>query len=497
MKRFFRSFRQLRWKLTLSYTVTSVVGFFLVITVIIGGVFLLIGLHPSDAILGSLQAQASQATPYLATASTDPEPLAVWLHITAMNDATQQGPFDLQPIFLVATDSQGKILASAGSQPLTPGTSLQAQLTPQSRVSLGAVLGDTRGHTNGFSQDADDTLVAMVPLMSKSGQVQGALVMKAHQPLRQLLLTYFFDVVLLGGTAALTLAAIVGLIFGSLIARGLTRRLQKLSAAANTWSRGDFSAQAVDPSQDELGQMARQFNQMAGQLQNLVEARQQLATLEERNRLARDLHDSVKQQIFAVALQIASTRLVLKRDIGAADQRLKKMEEQVQQIQQELTSLIRELRPVALESKGLEGALRELLLQWSQQHDIVAHLRVEGAPVLPLVIEEAMFRVTQEALSNIARHSKATQVQFILSRNDEIVELTIQDNGQGFDLAHLERRGIGLFSMQERMKALGGDARVESTPGQGTRVVVQYTHPSKKATGIEPAQSVQPEGVQP
>src|SRR5439155_12671858 len=100
---------------------------------------------------------------------------------------------------------------------------------------------------------------------------------------------------------------------------------------------------------------------------------------EERNRLARDLHDSVKQQVFAVSMQIGATKVLLKRDVDAAEVRLNEAEKLVRQAQQELTSLIRELRPVALEGKGLVAALRELATSWAQQTGIVANLRVEGA----------------------------------------------------------------------------------------------------------------------
>jgi NarL family two-component system sensor histidine kinase LiaS len=210
---------------------------------------------------------------------------------------------------------------------------------------------------------------------------------------------------------------------------------------------------------------------MAAQLQNLLAARQQLATLEERNRLARDLHDSVKQQIFAISMQIAATRILLSRDVEAAGERLNKTEKLVQQAQQELTSLIRELRPVALEGKGLVAALRELLPQWSQQNEIVANLHVGEFQALPVTVEEALFRVVQEALSNIARHSQASLVQITLNVTDETISLSVQDNGQGFDLTHLEHRGVGLHSMQERMKALGGDLKLESAPGEGTQIV--------------------------
>ena len=91
--------------------------------------------------------------------------------------------------------------------------------------------------------------------------------------------------------------------------------------------------------------------------------------------------------------------------------------------------------------------------------------------MLPLTVEEALFRVAQEALANVARHSKATLVQMICTTTDDTVTLSITDNGQGFDTTPQGHLGVGLLSMQERMKALGGDVQVESTPGKGTRVV--------------------------
>jgi NarL family two-component system sensor histidine kinase LiaS len=475
MQRFLRSFRQLRWKLTLSYVLASVAAFLLVV-ILLPGIFLSwLSTHTSDFILSNLPPQAAQGVPYLAKASTDPEPLATWLHITVATAKFGGDPLPLHPLSLTVTNTQGKVIASAGPQPFTTGTSILPQLAPQSRAKLNAVLNDPHGKTSEFAQEANNTLVAIAPMVGSDGHVQAALVLKVDQPHTQILLSYFLYIVFFGGTAAFIFTTLIGTVFGYLIARGLTRRLKKLSVAANRWSRGDFSALAVDRSQDELGQMARDLNHMAEQLHNLLETRQQLATLEERNRLARDLHDSVKQQVFAISMQIAATRVLLTRDVEAASERLNKAEKLVKQAQQELTSLIRELRPVALEGKGLVAALRELVPQWSQQSDIVANLRVEGAQTLPVMVEEALFRVAQEALSNIARHSKASLVQLTLSMTGETVTLSVQDDGQGFDPAHLERRGVGLHSMQERMKALGGDLKLESAPDQGTLVVAHCT----------------------
>lgn len=477
MKRFLRSFRQLRWKLTLSYALTAIASFLLVVTLLFGGMLLWLGTHTSTVVLNNLNTQAVQAAPYLAATARDPALLTTWLQATAASDASQAAtsdPFHYRPIFLAIVNLQGTVLASVGTQSLVAGMPLQTQINAQNAAQLFAVLKDSQGTTSAAGADSAGTLVAITPVM-EHGIVQGALAMKIMQPDTRVLFLWLFDVVFLTGIAATILDAISGTIFGYFIARGLTRRLRKLTGAADRWSRGDFAARAVDTSQDELGQVAHQFNQMAEQLQNLLETRRQLATLEERNRLARDLHDSVKQQVFAISMQVASTRILLRRDINAAEEHLVKTENLVKQAQQELTTLIRELRPVALEGKGLIVALRELLPQWSQHSEIVANLQVEGSSTLALSVEEALFRVAQEALSNIARHSKATLVQLTLSMTGTTITLTIQDNGQGFDPVRLEQRGVGLLSMQERVKALGGELRVESTPGLGTRIIARCT----------------------
>src|SRR6266581_6815605 len=351
---------------------------------------------------------------YFVHGSPDSEALASWLHIINPSVANQ-GPFNNHPtVFLTAVDTHGQVIASIGTHAVLPGILIQTQLSTQNRANLRAVLTDRKGTMSTITQEADGTLLAITPIVGQEGNVQGALIMKIVRPDIFQLVSAFLQLIVVTVVIVTTIAAIAGMVFGYLTARGLTRRLQGLSAAADRWGRGDFSALAHDASEDELGHLGRQLNRMAEQLQNLLQARQKLATLEERNRLARDLHDSVKQQVFAVAMQIGATKVLLKRDVDAAEVRLNEAEKLLRQVQQELTTLIRELRPVALEGKGLVAALRELATQWAQQTDIVANLRVEDAQTLPLAVEEALFRVAQEALANVARHSKANLVQMTL-----------------------------------------------------------------------------------
>ena len=522
LKRFTRPFHQLRGKLTLSYTLTSVVTFLLLELLFIGVILTIVGFNISAIAAGSLKQEASQISPYFVHGSPDSQELTAALKIIYPN-LSNQGPFNGYPIFLAVVDTQGKAFASIGTQPVATNTFLQERLSPQSSVNLRAVLSDGKGTTSKIYSETDGTVVGIAPIVGQDNQLVGALVVKTVQPNLFVLVRGFLSFVIVTVIFVTIIAAIAGSVFGYVAARSITRRLKRLSDAADRWGHGDFTALAQDTSEDELGQVARQLNRMAEQLQNLLEARQKLATLEERNRLARDLHDSVKQQIFAVSMQIGATKVLLKRDVDAAEGRLNDAEKLVHQAQQELTSLIRELRPVALEGKGLIAALRELATEWAQQTNIVANLRVEGTQetqsqghpqgmplqyphvegsreiqgvqALTLNVEEALFRVAQEALANVSRHSKATLVQMLLTITDKTVTLSIIDNGQGFDTTSQGYLGVGLLSMQERMKALGGDVQVESTPGKGTRVVAFCNRLGVDTVVVGDEDEVSPSGV--
>jgi NarL family two-component system sensor histidine kinase LiaS len=305
------------------------------------------------------------------------------------------------------------------------------------------------------------------PVIDEDGRVLGVVVGALGLPDLTVV-----TLVLLGvGAIALTVpAAIIGTIFGFVTAWSLTRRLRRLAHAARAWSRGDFSVKPGDRSKDELGQLSRELNTMAGQLENLLETRGELATLEARNNFARDLHDSVKQQVFATSLQIAAARALIEQDKEAAGSHLTQADELVRMAQKELNILIHEMRPAALESKGLPAALSDYAADWSRRSEIPAEVHVRGEREAPLEIEQALFRVAQEALANVARHSGASRVEVDLVYNTHRVTLRLADDGHGFDPKERSQEGFGLRSMSERLEKFGGRVDVESAPGEGTRV---------------------------
>ncbi len=204
----------------------------------------------------------------------------------------------------------------------------------------------------------------------------------------------------------------------------------------------------------------------------LFEQTKELAVIEERNRLARDLHDSAKQKAFAALAQLGTVNGVLAANPTAARDHLSEAENLVFEVIQELTFLIQEMYPVGLKERGLVVALREYIFEWENRNDIEVNLKIEGERRLKLEVEQAIYRIIQEAMANIARHSHASQVDLSLVYTDENIEVVVADNGAGFDV--LSRPpGMGLRSIRERVESIGGIMSLESCTGKGTCLTVR------------------------
>lgn len=382
-----------------------------------------------------------------------------------------------QPVFRAIVDHQGRVIVSSGRKPISPDQLLQTQLSTQAAANLQQVLAGKDNNQGMVSKDADGAIIAIVSIRGEDHAVDGALIDDTGADIygQEALFWLGYDslYIFISVGVYTVFAALIGLAGGFFVARTITRRFNRLAAVADKWSLGNFSSFVQDTSPDELGQLSRKLNRMAEQLQHLLQTRRQFAILEERNRLARDLHDSVKQHIFVLALQVETAKLRLEQgpDVAEAQHRLAEAEGVLHQVQEELKTLIRELRPVALEGKGLRPALQELVAQWERQNGIAVSLQINGANMLSPQIEEAIFRVAQEALSNVARHSQASTVEVQLVNQPERVTLSIADNGQGLESGATEVKGVGLLSMRERMQALGGDIEITSQSGNGLRLV--------------------------
>lgn len=261
----------------------------------------------------------------------------------------------------------------------------------------------------------------------------------------------------------LFLVIVVGTLTGLVVTRGLTRRLRNITRAAGAWSQGDFQVTVHDATNDELGQLALDLNRMAEQVRTLLVTRQELAVVEERNRLARDLHDSVKQQVFANALLVRAARKTLAHDPTKAQTHLAEAEELAVETQQALIDLIQALRPASMADKGLVAVLQEYTEDWSRRMGIPVAFHIQGERTTPLDREEALFRVVQEALANVARHSEADNVELHLTWTTVQITMTIQDDGHGFLKRDTARKGSGLANMRERIEALAGTCMIASS----------------------------------
>jgi NarL family two-component system sensor histidine kinase LiaS len=289
------------------------------------------------------------------------------------------------------------------------------------------------------------------------------------------------NILTLAGRALLVLmigGGMVGAIFGSLTATGMVKRFRRLSAAADAWSQGDFSEFIHDRSGDEISQLAHRLNSMAEQLQSLLRRRQEMAVTKERNRLARDLHDSAKQQAFAASAQLGAAIALFDHNPQAAKPHLLEAEKLIDKVRTELTGLILELRPRDLQSGGLASALRKYALDWAHHSGIDIEMQVEGARALPLQVEKTLFRIAQEALANTARHSHAQHTEILLVYGPDSVTLTIVDDGRGFDTTTAQG-GMGLRSMRERAELINAELVITSELGEGTVTSIKCELPEK------------------
>jgi two-component system sensor histidine kinase UhpB len=186
---------------------------------------------------------------------------------------------------------------------------------------------------------------------------------------------------------------------------------------------------------------------------------------EERRRLARDLHDEVNQSLTAILLRLEALSQAASAEHGDEVAELKKL---VNQAMDELLTLARQLRPSALDDHGLTSAIVSQVRRFSSQTGIKAELKTNGDPLeLESDQEIAVYRFAQEALSNVAQHADARNVEVGLSANGRIVELVVRDDGRGFDPA-TEQKGIGLSGMAERARLVGARLDIDSSPGGGT-----------------------------
>ncbi|MEO7430521.1 MAG: sensor histidine kinase [Dokdonella sp.] len=308
---------------------------------------------------------------------------------------------------------------------------------------------------------------SMAAVHDAGGAITGWLFVELRLPLpwRRLLLESSFE-----SPTVFGFLIVFGLASSIFLAGWVTRRLNRIARAATAWSRGDFSERIADPSHDELGALSALLDRMAIDLRGLMRSRSQLATLAERQRLARDLHDTVKQKAFALNMQLAAARRVLADSPVAG--RLDQAQRLTQQIQHELAEILDEMRASDAELPFAER-LRTRATEWSHTSGMALVFDLADVPALAAPFEDSLLRIVDEALSNVLRHSSASRVDIALSRNADAMCLTISDNGLG--TPDEPASGMGLRNMRERAQALPeGRFSLDKPSGGGTQVTVRF-----------------------
>jgi signal transduction histidine kinase len=265
----------------------------------------------------------------------------------------------------------------------------------------------------------------------------------------------------------------VGVLFGMLTTSGTVRRLRRLAAGTVGFAAGDFSQRVPESGSDEVGQLERHFNSMAGRLSDSIAEQRALAErnarLAERSRISRELHDSISQDLFSMSALVGGLRKALPAD-SAVQPQLETLGRTVGSTIQEMRALLLELRPTALEEKGLLPALTDLCEAYEVRVGVQVRRELEPVSLGPAG-EQAMFRIAQEGLANAVRHSEADRIELHLRSSGEEAELTVADNGRGFDRT-ASTHGLGLRLMAERVRELGGSLAIDTGAGRGTRLRV-------------------------
>ncbi|HEY5730332.1 MAG TPA: histidine kinase [Anaerolineales bacterium] len=489
------SFRRLQWKLTMSYSAVTVGSLFVVVLILgyllFSSVFIPIEIYnrvltPEEWIRIIVENDAGLMRSVYMQDPIDTELIASLMErgeltITEV-DVLQIGDFQIR----LATEARGStilldqegVILGLNYPALVPGAVVGQPLDRGTFPGLDGVL------TAAFNGEVDperifvtlaphESFYLAIPVHDEDEQeVLGAvLIYIEHLPTANDIPDTLIQ---LSGRSVLILllsAGIVGTIFGALTARGMVKRFDRVSHVTDAWSQGDFSEFIEDPVGDEISQLAVRLNHMAEQLQQFLKRSQEMAVSEERNRLARDLHDSAKQEALAASFHLGTALTLFERDPESAKIHLVEAENLVDSVRVELTDLIHELRPPSMNGTRFDETLNEYMIEWAHQTGIQANLKVDGYIDLPLETKQAIYRIMQEALANVSKHSSAKGVDVTIIFREYSVEFCLSDDGTGFDTQQ-QHDGMGLDSMCERVESLKGDFNIQSEPGQGTKICI-------------------------
>ncbi len=285
------------------------------------------------------------------------------------------------------------------------------------------------------------------------------------------------------------LAIIISLYTGFKSSGDMKERLDYLSVLITQFANGNYQSRVYYNEGDELARIGNEMNELGEKLQNQVKSLQRMAdekadyaksahkaaVIEERQRLARDLHDAVSQQLFALTMMSEAALKQLDKNPVIAKKQMEEVAKSALQSQTEMRALLLHLRPVHLSGDSLSTGVSKLVEELKQKSNTHFQLSIEEDLALTETIEDHVFRIIQEALSNILRHANATEVRLDIATRAKELFIHIRDNGKGFDVNHRveKKASYGLKTMQERSEELGGTFVLRSDQDEGTHITIR------------------------
>lgn len=295
------------------------------------------------------------------------------------------------------------------------------------------------------------------------------------------------------------LLLLIGPTVGYFVARQYQRKVDTLHLALKQIAIGNLSERLPVGTGDSFEPVNRDFNAMAASLESRLRLLQQFgeadvmsklqsnqdAVMEERRRLARDLHDTVSQQLFAIHMSASSLPKLLELNPEGAKTVVTQLVNMSHHAQKQMRSLIAQLRPLELEDQTLEEALGKWFPDYCNQNSLQGKLEISLPEELSEAIEHQLFLIIQEGMANVVKHAKAKQVSLTLYDAGHQYVLQIADDGIGFVMDPVKRSSYGLATMKERAERLGGDAEVRSKPGSGTAIYIHIPKFGQVGSGLQ------------
>jgi two-component system, NarL family, sensor histidine kinase LiaS len=267
----------------------------------------------------------------------------------------------------------------------------------------------------------------------------------------------------------------------------LKGKLSMISAFIGNLRSGRFPGKITNEANDEISRIIYEINLLSDHIQNQVQSLQKLAdeksllaqqahsaaVMEERQRIARDLHDAVSQQLFALNMMSAAACKTLEHSPQAAKIQLEQISGISVKALGEMRALLLHLRPVQLQEDSLCDGIIKLLKELKTKTSLQFQASIDEVAGITKSAEEHLFRIVQEAVSNVMRHAEASKVKVELREEGAFIYLYISDNGKGFDPQDVKMVSYGIKSMEERCKEIGGVFQIRSKHREGTYIDIK------------------------